>query len=866
MNPQTIALAGLLHDIGKLMLRGSVQSQQPWNEADEQEFGHVHALWTAVFIDTYVPAQWRSQVYGLASRHHRPVTREERIVQLADRLSAAGQDDEHQDDDVRQNPPQQLRSIFCGLKADNMQVPQHQYLPLHPLQLTESTIFPAPALAQSMVSQHYQALWQGFHLDVEQLRNVHGPDGDLTTYLESLLLLLQRYTWSVPAAARGQADVTLYDHGRMTGALAAVLDRPEINECWLDQVNEHLADSAVALLVGGDISGVQEFIYTISARGATSSLRGRSFYLQLLTEATARYVLRRLNLPVTNLIYSGGGNFYLLVRPTDFPVLHAIQQEISCMLMQQHRGALSMAVAETLLTAADFFGGKIRNAWGRLHGQLGLAKQRRFADLQTEDLYQIFAAQGEGGGREQLCQVCGDEHDQTELLPSDNAEEVRVCPSCRKFEKLGKDLRSARVLLLVEERFQLPGRLDLVASAGHWQETLRFLGMSVQIAEECPVRLPAGRAVLFALDDDMLGKLRPGKRTAIGRKLLVNTTPILCGDDLKFVEGEELQERRSTHSLGDVKPFTLLAVQSCGIRRLGVLRMDVDNLGKLFQEGLGEGATLAQVAGLSFAISLYFEGWVGVLAEAVNRQHRHPDFPTSDRLYAIYSGGDDLFFVGSWDVVVELALAVRRDLSRYAAGHPGIHTSGGIVLTGGKYPLAQAADDAGEAEHKAKAYRRHNGHDKDAICFLDIAQPWEKFGIEECCNGGFGSTHQLAHLLADMTDPRNKTHKAVPQSLIRNLLEQYEQYAAVVLERRRAGTDLNRAGAPQTPFGPWMWRTVYLLTRMANSMKTEPESQKQILELRTDLWQNDFGNIEWIGLAARWADLLRRNHTTRRIQ
>jgi CRISPR-associated protein, Csm1 family len=46
--------------------------------------------------------------------------------------------------------------------------------------------------------------------------------------------------------------------------------------------------------------------------GAARTLRGRSFYVQLLTEGVADFILRRLGLPPTNLIYAGGGNFYLL--------------------------------------------------------------------------------------------------------------------------------------------------------------------------------------------------------------------------------------------------------------------------------------------------------------------------------------------------------------------------------------------------------------------------------------------------------------------------------------------------------------------------------------------------------------------------
>ena len=866
MGHESTALAGLLHDIGKFMLRADVLGRRIWDSEAQREFGYKHAMLTASFIDDFVPAPWRAQIGGLAGNHHCPQTRLERIVQLADHLSAAERDDGVQDGDVRVDHPRQLLSIFCQIEADKVRLEpaQRQYLPLQSLALADSAIFPAAPLSSDAVWRSYRDLWNQFRSDVERLKYAHETDGDLSTYLESMLLLLQRYTWCVPSAYyRSLPDITLYDHGRMTGALAAVMDRPEVDEAWLNRLHDHpeTGSDEVALLVGGDISGVQDFIYTISARGATPSLRGRSFYLQLLTEAIARYVLRRLELPITNLIYAGGGNFYLLARPSDIESIQAIQRAVSRVLMQQHRGALYVAVAGVALTAADFFGGRISGAWGRLHEQLGRTKQRRFAELSATDLQHLFAPQGHGGNKERICQVCGDEHDQLHEELNEDEEPVQVCPACRGFEELGKDLRRARCLILAEADLNPVADLDLTAATGDWQNVLRALGMTVLVSEEPPTVAGDRRTLLLALDDSTLAELRPAARVAVGRRLLVNTTPLLRPDETKTLrEHGELSERERSElpGPGAVKPFGVLSVQARGIRRLGVLRMDVDNLGKLFQEGLGENATLSRVAGLSFAISLYFEGWVGALAETVNRSQRHPGFPHSDRLYAIYSGGDDLFFVGSWDAVVELAMAVRRDLSRYAAGHPGIHTSGGIVLVGGKYPLAQAADDAGEAEHKAKAYRRRNGHDKDAICFLDIVQPWESFGLEEQCDGGFGSAHQLAHLLAEMTDPSDTRQKAVPQSLIRNLLEQYDQYAAAVAAQRSAGADLSRAGEPQTPFGPWMWRTVYLLSRKAERMSSEPQSKAQILALRDDLWRNGFGNIEWIGLAARWAELLTR--------
>lgn len=381
-----LALAGLLHDIGKFMLRAGQGNDQIWDDAAKRDFGYRHAMLTASFVDSYVPDVWRIALKNLAGNHHNPRSREDIIVSLADILAAAERNDGTEDENPRIVHPRQLLSVFAILHADgkSMEEKDRRYLPLSPLTLEREALFPAPQLDQQAVWDAYERLWEKFSLQMGQLKQVHSRNGDLTTYLESVRFAMYTYLWAVPSAYNGDLpDISLFEHGRITAALAGLLDRADMDidrlrVCRKEAENTH---EPIALLIGGDISGVQEFIYTITARGATPTLRGRSFYLQMLTETVTRYILQRLELPITNVIYAGGGNFYILARPGDDERLTTIQQEISRVLLQHHRGDLYVAIGGTRLEGRDFFGPAISAKWGEVHEHLRTRKARRFAEI-----------------------------------------------------------------------------------------------------------------------------------------------------------------------------------------------------------------------------------------------------------------------------------------------------------------------------------------------------------------------------------------------------------------------------------------------------------------------------------------------------
>lgn len=847
-----LALAGLIHDVGKFMLRAAVGGDRIWDKEAQGDFRYRHAMLSAAFAEQYIPEPWRSRVKNMAGNHHRPHSRDDLIVSLADMLSAAERDDGIEDENPRVQHPQQLLSIFSVLEADGIRQSEteRRYLPLRPLTVEGNVLFPRKESAQGDVWRDYSDLWRGLTPELEQLKAAHDADPDLPSYLESLLLLMQRYLWCVPSAFyRSLSDVSLYDHGRTAAALAAVLNRDEVDEGALTRwrSNPEAIEENLALLVGGDISGVQEFIYTITARGATPTLRGRSFYLQMLTDALARYLLRRLELPVTNLIYAGGASFFLLARPGDAKRLPGIQREISRILLQQHGGELYAALTGVPVAGKEFFNSSMRLKWDAVHEELRRKKLRRFSELDDE-LAALFEPIGRGGNEDRQCQVCGQEHAATKPEGEPDAESVRKCPSCRAFEDLGDDLRNARFLVLEETEPADSQPFDPERTAGTWRETLALLGLQISIYDTVPERTSVTRRQVLALDDKDASGLHPHSRVVVGRRFLVNHAPILTDVELQDLRADRSMTSAERDELpqeaGGVKPFSVLAHQSEGIKRLGILRMDIDNLGRLFQSGFGQRATLSRIAALSFAISLYFDGWVSQVVKEINQL----DEQNRDRIYTIYSGGDDLFFVGSWDAILELAVRIRTDLTAYAGGHAGIHASAGVALVGGKYPLYQAAQDAAGAEEAAKSLIWWDGKEekmKDAISFLDTPLPWSRFGLETGCAGNLDTAHGLMHTLVKLCSDENRD-KAAPRAFVRALTDIHRQYAMAQEGWQKDHADSEWSSCNQVLLGPWTWRAAYALNR------AKVDGAK---EIEDKLRSSDYRMMEWLGVAAGWADL-----------
>jgi len=780
------ALAGLLHDVGKFAQRAGEQVSAEWSEnKTKTDFVYQHALHTWHFVNKYLPSAFKEAGTD-AAFHHRP--RGDGIsIQIADHLSAGERRNDEQDDSDTKSHPRQLQSIFYTLFEYGKNATDKKYLPLSALKLEREVIFPAPVLAEKdgKVWNQYRALYAEFCAEAEALKTLHEKQPDLESYLESMLALTQKFTWCIPSAYfKAVPDVSLYDHSRMTAALAAVLSEfPQ--EGLAARVK---SSEPVALLIGGDISGIQKFIYTITSKKAAQTLRGRSFYLQLLTEAVLRFVLNELGIPYTNVIYSGGGHFFLLAPVSAEEKLPALRNEITKKILTHHGTSLYFALGFTQVPAYEFEAEKFPKAWERMHADLGNAKTQRYTELGDEMHAKVFAIAEKGGNPDTTCSVCGgDALSIVEESRDEDGNSVKVCSLCDSFsKKLGKVLPDAKFAAL---GWQKPAD----TKSATFEEALLSFGLRAQLltSEKDEVNLKhAERITLWALDDPKNGYPATGNIPAVHLlRYTVNDVPTDKGEIITF---DELQKKVDG-----------------GFKRLGVLRMDVDNLGDVFKKGLGSYATLARISTLSFQMSLFFEGWVKRICEQFN-----------GKIYAVYAGGDDVFLIAPWDVMPELALNIRNDFAKYTANHPDLHISAGLAFIGGKYPIYQAADDA---EAILKSAKKNDG--KNSFGFIGNAWTWVEF---------LEVRDKFERIVKIVSD------KNGPHAIIQTLRE----LAEMKLERQKGDKEI---------WGPWQWRGAYLLKRMEERAKDE--LAREIKSIRESLDKNGYADIKQWGAAARWAQL-----------
>lgn len=227
-------------------------------------------------------------------------------------------------------------------------------------------------------------------------------------------------------------------------------------------------------------------------------------------------------------------------------------------------------------------------------------------------------------------------------------------------------------------------------------------------------------------------------------------------------------------------------------------------------------------------------------------------------LYVIYAGGDDLFIVGAWHHLPDLAEAIRNQFTAFTGENPVLSLSGGITLEGAKFPLYRAAERAGDAEGKAKGYTRPDNRKKDALCFLDTVVGWEDWKLVR------EQKNELLWLVGARDNPEGE--RRLPRALLQVIQSIHQLYRTGLWHARRRVRRKNRQRPadkklplpkPQMFFGRWTWMQAYSLVRMARRSKDD-EAKTRIVGLQRALMNPS--TVRYSGLAARWAEYLTRRH------
>lgn len=210
------------------------------------------------------------------------------------------------------------------------------------------------------------------------------------------------------------------------------------------------------LFVGGDLSGIQSFLYNISSKRAAVSLKGRSRYLSDYMAQTCEKLMvavRGARAKDVDNIYCSGGKFYLITDNTP-EICQAIDEcarTIKRELWQEHYGQLGINIAYTpfsenadgTVNVPGLDNQKPGILWRIVNAEFAKQKNQKFRDIITADFDSFFKPINIGD-KPKVCAITGIESDDCELYtyrePEGEDTTILVLPSVKQQIELGEKL------------------------------------------------------------------------------------------------------------------------------------------------------------------------------------------------------------------------------------------------------------------------------------------------------------------------------------------------------------------------------------------------------------------------------------------
>ncbi|GEM_PF-700553 len=629
---------------------------------------------------------------------------------------------------------------------------------------------------------------------------------DTYRFLSKVYHILYKYLWSVPSStydrqkgSQHYPDISLFDHSRTVAAIATALTTTyNLNELKKKNEKKDLKQRLKLVLVEGDISGIQNFLFGIrNYKGVAKRLRGRSFFLAVLPDLIARYILDQLGYPaVVNILYSGGGKFQLLIGCEENieKTLKELQKNIEQVLIKEFGGKLGFVLEYEVfpLCGLEDYSEVVK----RIHRKLAKAKKRKFVE-NIKTFEEILKE------KEKKLQKEG-----TKICPScywEVIEETKdVCDHCKAFELLGHFLPKKEMLaftldedalIALENSFELSDRRPPVL-------LLKDLGAIELITEENKSLLKREETLRQFSDVLLLNKTDfENEKALTGFKFLCLAVPTV-----KDKEAEEFLKQRfgdktdDPIEAGKILPFTVLDKLSAGDPKLGYLKADVDNLGLVFMIGLGKDYTFSRIANLSRSLDLFFSLYMDRLLRDKNIDDLKEDYTdekildtVNSLVYTVYSGGDDLFLIAPWNVAIKYSTKIREKFKNYTCESAFLGISAGLGLFKGTYPVRLAANKTDNLESNAKS-RVECEFIKDKIALLGSVLKWKQLEetlkdlktLKEALEEGKlsrGMIYRFYQMLKDIKD-NTKNDAEKEEKLLKFIVYFYYQIARNVKDEK----------------------------------------------------------------------------------
>lgn len=522
---------------------------------------------------------------------------------------------------------------------------ENVFLPVE--KFSNTAIFPVKEnykLAE--IEEKYKNIYNELISDIVCVLNNAEKDKSILMTSAALDSIFFKYLSNIPAFYTGDNDdISLYEYAKVVSAFSSA------GYMQKDSLNGKFA------LIRGDFFSIQSFIFNKDAasKNPANSLRGKSFYVSLMSDIASLNVLETLNLPYFNLMMNAAGQFVILSDYNDeiSQKLLALKNEMEIWLYNKYYASVSMGLSVLACSIDDFNSSKFNLLLLKLLGEKEKSKATRF-NLTEEKPYIFADYYKHFTENSSKCEYCG-------IMPKkDN--KFSACDNCLLYLQYGQNLRTSKYLYIIKNKNgEFFNKYSI--SFDENKKADAFMRMHIDMQDKADKSYNYQDVIHYrsyvAVDNDVI------------------------------------------RSFADIAAYSM---DKSGANILAVLKADVDNLGLIFACGLSEKDSNGKVTRGRLTFSR-----TNMLSRLIHNFFSYHLYMIMQEkklnIYTVFAGGDDLFLVGRYDEVIKTAKILYDEFERFTNKNKEITISCGIGFYNDSLPVWFMAEDAEHRLEKAKHFR-----------------------------------------------------------------------------------------------------------------------------------------------------------------